>query len=90
MHSYFYKGMTAISECQVVQYKLGEMVFRIVRRDNYTSEVELNLTEKVKKYISPGILVKFEYVEEIERTESGKIKMVVSYLDTNYSDEGLD
>lgn len=85
LHSYFYKGMTEISECQVVQYKLGEMVFRIVRRDNYTKESELDLIKKVKKYISPGILVRFEYVDEIERTESGKLKMVVSHLNTNYS-----
>lgn len=87
LHSYFYKGMTEISECQVVQDKLGEMVFRIVKRDNYTSEVELNLIKKVKKYISPRILVKFEYVNEIERTETGKIKMVVSRLEANYSNE---
>ena len=89
LHSYFYKGMTEISECQVVQYQLGEMVFRIVPRENYTPAVELNLRKKVKKFISPGIDIKFEYVDEIERTESGKIKMVVSHLASDYSDEVL-
>ncbi len=53
MHSYFYKDMNEIQECQVVQYKLGEMVFRIVPRDNYTSEVELNLIRKSKKIYQP-------------------------------------
>lgn len=87
LHSYIYKDMNEILECQVVQYQLGEMVFRIVKSDNYTSKTELKLINKVRKFVSQGILVKFEYVKEIERTASGKIKMVVSFIDTQYSSE---
>tara|TARA_R110000868_G_scaffold3811_5_gene23467 strand:- start:10203 stop:11606 length:1404 start_codon:yes stop_codon:yes gene_type:complete len=79
-HGYIFDKTKEIVECQVVQYKLGEMVFRIVMRDDYTSKVENDLIKNVKKLISPTIKVKFEYLEQIERTESGKIKLLVSYL----------
>ena len=59
------------------------MVFRIVRRQDYTSKVEDDLIKNVRKLISPTIQVKFEYVDQIERTESGKIKMLCSYLNNN-------
>ncbi len=59
------------------------MVFRIVKRDNYSSLVENHLIRNVRKWISPTIKVNFEYVDEIERTESGKFKEVISFLDIN-------
>lgn len=83
VHSYLFKDTREIQECQVVQYRLGEMVFRIVQRDNYTSLVERNLIRNVRQWISPTIVVHFEYVDEIERTDSGKFKEVISFLDIN-------
>lgn len=81
VHSYLFKDTLEIQECQVVQYELGEMVFRIVKRENYTSLVENHLIKNVRKWISPTIRVRFEYVEEIERTGAGKFKEVISFLD---------
>ena len=83
VHSYLFKDTREIQECQVVQYKLGEMVFRIVKRDNYSPLVEKHLIRNVRKWISPTITVNFEYVDEIERTESGKFKEVISFLNIN-------
>lgn len=90
VHSYLFKDTPEIQECQVVQYGLGEMVFRIVRRDKYTTLVEKHLIKNVRKWISPTIKVAFEYVDEIERTESGKFKEVISYLDINEIKVNLD
>jgi phenylacetate-CoA ligase len=81
VHSYLFKDTSQIQECQVVQYRLGEIVFRIVKRADYTPLVEKHLIKNVKKWISPTIAVQFEYVAEIERTEAGKFKEVISYLD---------
>ena len=83
IHSYLFKDTREIRECQIVQYKLGEMVFRIVKRSNYSAAVEKSLIRNVRKWISPSIEVNFEYVNEIERTGSGKFKEVISYLDIN-------
>lgn len=38
------------------------------------------LLENVRAYISPTIVVKFEQVEALERTNTGKFKAVVSKL----------
>lgn len=78
---YLFKDTRDIKECQVVQRKLGEIILRIVRREYYNQkETEAHLREEVKTWISPTIEVKFEYVEEIERTKAGKFKAVVSEL----------
>ncbi len=77
---YLFKETKGIKECQVVQRELGGVVFRIVKRDNYSMVTEQMLKEEVKKMISPTIRCEFEYVNEIERTRAGKFKAVVSEL----------
>lgn len=78
---YLFKETRTIKECQVVQKQLGEVVLRIVRREGYNQELmEKHLKEIVKDMISPTIDVKFDYVDEIERTKGGKFKAVVSEL----------
>lgn len=78
---YIFKCTTTIKECQVVQRKLGEMIIRIVPRRDYKKETEQLLISEVRDWISPTIIVKFEYVDSIERTKAGKFKAVVSELD---------
>lgn len=90
IHSYLFKDTKEIKECQIVQYKLGEVVFRIVKRPGYSTWNETHLRQKVRKWISSTITVNFEYVDEIERTDSGKFQAVVSYLDINNIKVHLD
>lgn len=90
IHSYLFKDTKEIKECQIVQYKFGEVVFRIVKRTSYSTWNETHLREKVRKWISSTINVNFEYVNEIERTDSGKFKAVVSYIDINEINVTLD
>lgn len=77
---YLFKDTRDIKECQVVQRELGSVVFRIVKRDNYTIETEKGIVDGVRKIISPTIKCEFEYVNEIERTKAGKFKAVVSEI----------
>ena len=57
------------------------MIIRIVPRRDYKKETEQLLISEVRDWISPTIIVKFEYVDSIERTKAGKFKAVVSELD---------
>ena len=77
---YIFKGTHSIKECQVVQKKDGTLLLRIVRRNNYSTKVEQDILEVIRTMISPSIPVRFEYVDEIERTKSGKFKAVISQL----------
>lgn len=77
---YLFKNTVGIKECQVVQQQLGEVLFRIVRRDSYSTQTEEVLRKGVADMISPTIACRFEYVNEIKRTIAGKFKAVVSEL----------
>ena len=80
---YLFKDLVEVKECQVIQRKEGEVVFRIVKRDTYSISNEKMLLDLVKEWISPTIEVSFEYVDEIPRTASGKFKAVLSELNKN-------
>lgn len=75
-----FKNSSGIKESQVIQRELNEMIIRIVPRESYIQNTEKQLLVNVKQWISPTIQVKFEYVEEIERTKAGKFRAVVSEL----------
>lgn len=77
---YIFKETANVAEAQVVQEKLGEIVIRVVRRAEYNSADEQRLRGEVARWISPALVVSFEYVNEIERTQSGKFRAVVSRL----------
>nr|WP_299386089.1 phenylacetate--CoA ligase family protein [Allomuricauda sp.] len=77
---YLFKSHTEIKECQVMQIKKDTIVFRIVRRKGYTERNEEQLKKDVKKWISPTLKIQFEYLNEIERTQTGKFRAVVSNI----------
>lgn len=75
------EDITEIKECQIAQRELGEMILRIIKGDNYSIHTENKLKNRIKQWISPTINVRFEYVNKIPRTKSGKFKEVVSELE---------
>lgn len=77
---YIFKDTAAVRECQVVQEQLGSVIFRIVRRGDYSLKDEATIRELVKRYISESIVVEFEYPSELPRTAAGKLTAVVSAL----------
>ena len=77
---YLFKDTYSIKEVQVVQKREGEIILRIVRRENYDLRIEKSIKERVREWISPTIKVSFEYVQEIERTRAGKFRAVISEL----------
>ena len=77
---YLFKDAVHVRECQVVQTKPGSVTFKIVRRDGYSTTDEATIVAMVREYISPTIDVDFEYVSELARSRSGKLRAVVSQL----------
>ncbi|EIA10235.1 coenzyme F390 synthetase [Flavobacterium frigoris PS1] len=77
---YLFKDTVNIVEAQVVQKKLGEIIIRIVKRESYLESEENALRKIVHSKISPKLEVNFEYVNEIERENTGKFRAVKSYL----------
>jgi phenylacetate-CoA ligase len=77
---YIFKDAVKIKEAQIVQYKLGEITIRIVKRDGYSIADENSLKKEVALKVSPSLNVKFEYLQEIERETTGKFRAVKSYV----------
>jgi len=77
---YVFKDALNVTEAQVVQEKLGEVVLRIVRRPAYQSRDEVEIGKEIRRWISPLLEVRFEYVSEIEREPNGKFRAVISRL----------
>ena len=77
---YVFKEAANVKECQVVQKAPGEVTLRIVRRPQYSSADERELRSEVARWISPSLIVDFEYVGAIERESNGKFRAVKSEL----------
>jgi phenylacetate-CoA ligase len=69
-----------VAESQVLQYELGRIVIRVVRRPGYTASDEQFIRNEVARLVSPRLEVDFDYVDEIEREPNGKFRAVKSLL----------
>jgi phenylacetate-CoA ligase len=77
---YIFKDLSTIKEAQIVQYELGSITIRIVKRDGFTLKDEKLLIKEVANKVSPSLVVKFEYPKDIERERTGKFRAVKSFL----------
>jgi phenylacetate-CoA ligase len=77
---YIFKHAPNVHECQVIQERIGEIKLCIVRRDGYDAADENTLRAEVRKWISPALIVHFDYVSGIPREANGKFRAVKSLL----------
>jgi len=77
---HLFKDATCVREAQIVQRELGEVVVRIVREPGYSTDVEQVIRTEARLRLGESTRVRFEYVERIERTVSGKFRFVISEL----------
>lgn len=79
---YLFKNTPEAYEAQVVQYQLGSIVIRAVLA---APDLEKSFEEKVihnfNDYIAAAMDVKFEYVDSIEKSSTGKFKAVLNLID---------
>ncbi len=77
---YIFQETRNVKEVQIVQETLGEISVLLVRRPGYSSKDEQFITDQIHRWISPGLQVRYVYVNEIEREGNGKFKFVKSLL----------
>lgn len=76
---HIFKDLTDVQEAQIYQPDLNNVVLRIVKAPNY----DLNHQEKLvlnetKKRLGNDIHISIEYLKQIPRTKSGKLRFVIS------------
>ena len=69
-----------IIEAQFVQHSLVDIDLNIVKNSVYDERDESKLRANIEECFDKRMRIKFVYVNEIERTKSGKLKLVISKL----------
>jgi len=70
----------AIKQFQIVQKRLGEIEFHIVKDENYSEKTLHYITLRLNEILGENMKVKYIYEDEIKRLPSGKLKLVASEL----------
>jgi len=79
------KDMVTIRECQIVQDSPGEIVFRVVKGQGYSAVDERRLIAETSKRLGADVQIRVEYVPELQRSRTGKLRFVVSSAGRNGS-----
>jgi phenylacetate-CoA ligase len=77
--SWIFKNLVNVREAQIYQARPGAVTIRIVAGPGYSTGDEAALLEQARRHLGETE-VKVEYVEAIERSPSGKTRLVVSAL----------
>lgn len=79
---YIFKNTQEAQEAQVVQHNLSEVEIKAVLHDiNMKESFEKKVKENFKVYISKDMEVVFNYVQFIQKSNTGKFKAVVNNLE---------
>ena len=77
---FIFKDQSNITEAQIVQKSLDLVEFHIVKNAHYTLKDEKQLNQDIKSYLAGRIDYKIIYVNQIEKTKSGKMKFIISEI----------
>lgn len=76
-----FKDLVHIAEAQIYQPAEGRVIFRIVKGPDYDASGEqARLLAEARQRLGEAITIDVEYLAEIPRTSSGKLRFVVSDL----------
>lgn len=84
--SAFFKDAVRVVEAQLVQRAAGEVDVRIVRARGYGEADEAALREEIRQRVGDRLEPRFEYLDRLPRTRSGKLRLVVSELPEGRAD----
>ena len=73
-----FKDVVNIREAQIVQHRLDAVVLRIVRGSAYSEADESKVLAQARNRIGPDLQIEIEYVDALERSKRGKLRLVVS------------
>ena len=76
---HIFKDMVNIKESQIVQKKKDEVILRVVKNSSCTVDDEKKLLEETVQRLN-GINIVIEYLDHIPRTNTGKLRFVISEL----------
>jgi phenylacetate-CoA ligase len=80
---HIFKDLVAVREAQIYQPDTQRVVFRVVPGEEYDKrKTEERLIKEARKRLGESITIDVEYRKQIPRTDSGKVKFVVSGVES--------
>ena len=79
--NHVFKDLVQIREAQLHQYRVGEVEVWVARSKNFGADDERALLANLKQKTGQDTAVRIKYVDSIQRTRSGKLRMVVSHIE---------
>lgn len=77
---HLFKDLVNIQEAQIYQKSFSEIEFRIVKRKGYGEADEQLLWKEIRFRIPETVHVTIAYLDKIPRTNSGKLRLVISEI----------
>ena len=75
-----------ISQFQMYQEEMGELIMKVVRKPTYTEEDTRQLTRELRWQLGDEVNVHVHFVDEIPRTEGGKFRYLIQKLPISVGD----
>lgn len=72
-----------VEQFQFYQEKKGEVIFRIIKNDFYSDKDSQNIIHELQKKMGKNIVLKLEFVDELQKTFRGKHSYLIQKLDEN-------
>jgi phenylacetate-CoA ligase len=80
---HIFKDLVYVREAQIVQSQINEAVFKVVKGSGYDSSgEEQKLLKEARQRLGDEIKISIEYVDKITRTRSGKLRFVISEIES--------
>ena len=80
---HIFKDMVHVREAQIVQQEPGVIRLRVVRGSEYGDADEQQLRREFAQRLGAGVDIEIDYVEQLPRTRSGKLRFVISEMRDN-------
>lgn len=78
---HIFKDIYQVKEVQLVQRALDSVTIKLVKGFDFKKDVENKIEEEFFKRVGNQLHIKFEYVDFVPRTKSGKLRFVISNLE---------
>ena len=78
---HIFKDCISVREAQIIQSQIGKIDVKIVRELEFKESDEAFLKKQFELRLTGNVEVEFCFVDNIERTGSGKLRFVISKLD---------
>ena len=78
---HLFKDAKHVKNGQIVQNDINHVIIRIEKENGFTNKIEAAIFHEARARLGNTIDIQFEYVREMEREPSGKLKFIIQNID---------